>query len=114
MIGPPEVGDLGTILGVWAHPDDEAFLSGGVMAAARINGQRVVVVTATRGELGTPDPHTWPPHRPAHVPIDIASVQVAGAIDAVEPDTILTFGPDGYTGHRDHRTTSAWVDAAVS
>ena len=26
---------LGTVLGIWAHPDDEAFLSAGLMAAAR-------------------------------------------------------------------------------
>ena len=54
---------LGTILGIWAHPDDEAYLSGGLMALARDAGSRVVCVTATRGELGTPDPATWPPER---------------------------------------------------
>ena len=53
----------GTILGVWAHPDDEAYLSAGLMARARRNGQRVVVVTATPGELGTDDPSRWPPAR---------------------------------------------------
>jgi hypothetical protein len=29
---------LGTVLGIWAHPDDEAFLSAGLMAAARDAG----------------------------------------------------------------------------
>ena len=29
------IGELGTILGIWAHPDDEAYLSGGLMALAR-------------------------------------------------------------------------------
>ena len=33
------------------------------MAMARDNGSRVVCVTATRGELGTPDPDAWPPQR---------------------------------------------------
>ena len=33
------------------------------MALARDNGQRVVCVTATRGERGTPDPVAWPPDR---------------------------------------------------
>ena len=46
---------LGTVLGVWAHPDDEAYLAGGLMAAAVDAGARVVCVTATRGERGTPD-----------------------------------------------------------
>jgi GlcNAc-PI de-N-acetylase len=57
------VAALGTILGVWAHPDDEAYLSGGLMAMARDLGSRVVCVTATRGELGTTDPVAWPPTR---------------------------------------------------
>jgi LmbE family N-acetylglucosaminyl deacetylase len=52
--------DLGTILSVWAHPDDETYLCGGLMAAARRAGHRVVCVTATRGELGSTDPDRWP------------------------------------------------------
>ena len=47
---------LGTILGVWAHPDDETYPSAGLMAAAVAAGQRVVLVHATRGESGTSDP----------------------------------------------------------
>ena len=39
-----------TLLGVWAHPDDEAYLSAGLMAESRRRGDRVVVVTATLGE----------------------------------------------------------------
>ena len=52
---------LGTVLGVWAHPDDETYLCGGIMAAAVAAGSRVVCVTATRGELGSTDPVRWPP-----------------------------------------------------
>ena len=59
--------DLGTVLGIWAHPDDEAFLSAGLMAAARDAGRRVVCVTATLGEHGTDDPQRWPPQRLAQV-----------------------------------------------
>src|SRR3954454_14586814 len=29
------IDDLGTLLGVWAHPDDEVYLSASLMAAAR-------------------------------------------------------------------------------
>src|SRR5687768_12025461 len=58
-----DVSKLGTIMGIWAHPDDEAYLSGGLMAVARDAGSRVVCVTATRGELGSPDPQAWPPDR---------------------------------------------------
>lgn len=137
-----DVEALGTILGVWAHPDDEAYLSGGLMAIARDGGARVVCVTATRGELGTPDPARWPPHRLAEARtgelarcLEILGVgehhwlgygdgQCAAAaasdavgrlceiVDEVRPDTVLTFGPDGITGHADHQTVSAWTTAA--
>ena len=137
-----DVAALGTILGVWAHPDDEAYLSGGLMALARDNGQRVVCVTATRGERGTPDPVAWPPERLAEertrelagclsilgveehhwlgyrdggcagADHDPAVARLADLIGDVRPDTVLTFGPDGMTGHADHRTVSAWTGAA--
>jgi LmbE family N-acetylglucosaminyl deacetylase len=140
--GPVEVADLGTIMGIWAHPDDEAYLSGGLMAMATDAGSRVVCVTATRGELGTADPQTWPPARLAAERsaelarcLDILGVAehhwlgyhdgqcaavavtdaVAGLcdlIDEVDPDTVLTFGPDGFTGHRDHQSVGAWTAAA--
>ena len=136
------VAELGTVLGVWAHPDDEAYLSGGLMAIARENGQRVVCVTATRGELGTPDPVAWPPERLAAERtgelarcLDILGVgehhwlgyrdggcavvelaepvaRLCELIDQIRPDTVLTFGPDGITGHPDHQTVSAWTGAA--
>lgn len=134
---------LGTVLGIWAHPDDEAYLAGGVMAAAVAGGARVVCVTATRGERGTPDAVAWPPARLAAVreaelaaSLAILGVtehrvlgypdggcaavrpgeavgRLAAAVAEVRPDTVLTFGPDGITGHPDHRTVSAWATAAV-
>lgn len=57
------ISELGTILSIWAHPDDETYLSGGLMAAAAANGQRVVCVTPTAGERGTSSPELWPPER---------------------------------------------------
>ena len=134
---------LGTVLGVWAHPDDEAYLSGGLMAAAVDAGARVVCVTATSGERGTPDPTEWPPARlrPLRDAELVASLALLGVTDhrhldypdggcdgvpageavgrlvdliaEVRPDTVLTFGPDGMTGHADHRTVSAWATSAV-
>jgi LmbE family N-acetylglucosaminyl deacetylase len=142
---------LGTIVGVWAHPDDEVYLSGGLMAAAAAQGQRVVVVTATRGEHGTDDPVTWPPARLAarrteEIAASLAALggdgiehrflgdargrchldgtlagdpgaetvdELAGVLADVAPDTVLTFGPDGLTGHGDHRAVSAWTDRAL-
>lgn len=41
-----------TLLAVYAHPDDEAFGSGGTLAKYATAGHDVYVVTATRGEAG--------------------------------------------------------------
>lgn len=133
---------LGTVLGVWAHPDDEAYLSAGLMAVARDAGDRVVCVTATRGEHGTPDPHRFPPpvlgarrerelaaalavldvHE--HHQLGLGDGSLAGAdwamasavighiVHEVQPDTIVTFGPDGITGHPDHVAVSVWATQA--
>ncbi|TCK22278.1 PIG-L deacetylase family protein [Pseudonocardia endophytica] len=137
-----EVAPPRTLLGVWAHPDDEAFLSSGLILDARDRGDRVVVVTATRGELGTDDPAAWPPDRlGAHrarelaaslavlgvtehrwlgytdgdcpnVPEGAAVDAVSAIIDETRPDTIVTFGSDGVTGHLDHRAVGAWTRRA--
>lgn len=133
--------ELGTILSVWAHPDDETYLAAGVMAAATDRGQRVVCVSATAGERGTSDPERWPPTRlgrirrweaaAAMAVVGITEHHVFGLPDGalaahdevglsmvsrllaeVQPDTIITFGPDGMTFHPDHITVSRWVTEA--
>jgi LmbE family N-acetylglucosaminyl deacetylase len=134
---------LGTVLGVWGHPDDEAYLSGGLMAAAAEAGQRVVCVTATRGEAGFPDDdtrsvaeriairegelaaclaalgvteHHWLDSRDGEcdqVSLDDVVPALCELIDEVRPDTVITFGPDGMTGHVDHVAVSRWTTAAV-
>src|SRR5579863_3915051 len=43
---------MATALFFHAHPDDEAIATGGTMARMADEGHRVVLVTATRGELG--------------------------------------------------------------
>ncbi|MEP6625735.1 MAG: PIG-L family deacetylase [Acidimicrobiia bacterium] len=42
----------GTLVLFHAHPDDEAIATGGTMARSAAEGHRVVLVCATRGELG--------------------------------------------------------------
>lgn len=138
------VADLGTILSVWAHPDDETYLSAGIMARAIRNGQGVVCVHATKGEAGSQDEERWPLDRLAEirelelaealrvlgvtehrwlgypdggcvdVPAEEATAQIAAIIEEVEPDTVLTFGPDGQTGHPDHIALCEWTTAAVA
>lgn len=43
---------MATLVFFHAHPDDEAIATAGTMLAARRDGHRVVLVMATRGELG--------------------------------------------------------------
>jgi LmbE family N-acetylglucosaminyl deacetylase len=38
---------------------------------------------------------------------------LAALVDEIRPDTVITFGPDGFTGHPDHRAVSAWTDAGL-
>jgi LmbE family N-acetylglucosaminyl deacetylase len=136
---PPSSRSGRTLLGVWAHPDDEAFLSAGLMLEHLARGDRVVVVTATLGEHGTDDPGTWPPRRLAArrarelrrslATLGVSEHRVLGFEDGdcvnrdgtdaiaallteIRPDRIVTFGPDGMTGHPDHRAVSCWTTVA--
>lgn len=43
---------MATVVFLHAHPDDETIITGGTMAGLAEGGHRVVLVTATRGELG--------------------------------------------------------------
>ena len=45
---------MSTLVCFHAHPDDEAISTGGLMATAAAAGHRVVLVSATRGEVGEP------------------------------------------------------------
>ena len=40
------------IVFVFAHPDDESFSSGGTIAKLAKKGEKVILITATRGEAG--------------------------------------------------------------
>jgi LmbE family N-acetylglucosaminyl deacetylase len=52
---------MSTLVCFHAHPDDEALSTGGLMAKAAAAGHRVVVVTATNGEQGEPQPGVLEP-----------------------------------------------------
>lgn len=145
--GSPDIARLHTdlprhVMGVWAHPDDEAHLSAGLMARMTDAGRSVTVLTLTRGEKGTSDPADFDqPHFAAHrerelraslaevgvhdvrvlgyrdgecdlVDAEAAISCIADVIASVGPDLLVTFGPDGITGHCDHRIVSAWVTEA--
>lgn len=137
---PVDVSELGTILGVWAHPDDEVFTSGGLIASALANGQEVIVVTATFGDGGQTsdeskwprvdlakirkselddslailglDRHHWLGHKDGHldsVDNKQAVAEILSLIKDKQIDTIVSFEPDGITGHPDHKQVSDWA-----
>jgi LmbE family N-acetylglucosaminyl deacetylase len=137
------VDHLGTVLSVWAHPDDETYLASGLMAQAVRDGHRVYCVTATRGEGGSLDEERWPTatlgsvreqelmaglarlgvreHEFLDLPdIDMQTplpeshgpTRIAELMAEVRPDTVLTFGPEGMTGHEAHKSVSRWVTDA--
>jgi LmbE family N-acetylglucosaminyl deacetylase len=142
MTDQPTTPDLGAILGVWAHPDDETYLSAALMARGVRNGRRVTCVTATRGEEGSWDEERWPTatmgkvrdaelmrsleilgvtdHRwldyydgtCADADQEEATAKVEAILREVDPDTVLSFGPDGMTDHPDHKRTCAWAAEA--
>ena len=132
-----------TILGIWAHPDDEVFTSGGLMADAIRSGDRVVCLHLTRGEAGLYYRQPWSGRdlaavRSAELAASLARLGVSeqrfldlpdgglclvtwddmvarlhDALVDVDPDVIVTFGSDGFTGHPDHRAVAGWVSTAV-
>jgi LmbE family N-acetylglucosaminyl deacetylase len=125
------VAGLGTVVALFAHPDDESYLAGGLMAAARQRGQRVVCVTATAGGEGG-DPAVRAAELDAALaalggierllldlpdggcrllgddPVDL----LADVLAEISPDTVVTFDDCGHTGHPDHMAVARWTVAA--
>lgn len=121
------------LLAVFAHPDDEAYRAGGVLAMLARRGARVQVLTATRGQAGSrgEPPLCAPEELPAlrerelrcacaalgiepPILLDYRDGCLAEADSAalvaeilalaadLRPQVMLSFGPDGLSGHPDH------------
>jgi LmbE family N-acetylglucosaminyl deacetylase len=82
-----------TLMAFFAHPDDEAFGTGGTLAKYGAEGCRVYLVTATRGEAGeivVPDLTT-----PADLPfVRERELRCACEIYGIHPPRFLDY-PDG-------------------
>ncbi len=128
------------LLAVFAHPDDESFRCGGTLALlARQGGVRVQVLTATRGEAGVPgltsqqagqvrqaelecacralgiEPPILLDYHDgtlAEVDEEEAVAQVLAVIRELRPQVLLTWPPDGLSGHPDHVAVSRWTASA--
>jgi LmbE family N-acetylglucosaminyl deacetylase len=103
------------------HADDPSFRFVLVHATSGEAGQIAEGSGATRETLGSireeedrrswitlgrePDRHEWlryQDHRLEEVPFDELVDRVAAILAEERPDVVLTFGPDGITGHPDH------------
>ncbi len=123
------------MLAIFAHPEDESFAAGGMLAKYAREGVRVVLLCLTKGEAGIPG---MPPKfagsiragelRRAEEMLGIevyilsytdgklASMDtrelleaISTWIDLVQPQVIVTFGPEGVSGHPDHIAVSKLV-----
>ena len=125
----------GSLLLVFAHPDDESSSVAGTTAKYTQRGVSVDLVCATRGEKGTrldvpPDVDTATAReaglRIAARITGIRDIYLLGYMDGdlekadtgevanrvmkimqkVQPEVVITFGPDGISGHPDHKAIS--------
>jgi len=134
--------DRQRLLAVFAHPDDETFLAGGTLATYATGGWDVRLVCATRGEAGRRGPYEAASTAgfgelrmaelraacdalgigPPHV-LDCADgggASCAGKAQAATlellrtfaPHAVITFGPDGISGHPDHLAVHQLVTTA--
>jgi dephospho-CoA kinase len=132
----------GPLLAMFAHPDDESFAIGGTLARYADAGAEVHVWCATPGDAGTLHGGGMSREELGTVRADELSKAAAilgvhevhrggfpdGALQAadpaghqaaadilrrVRPEVVVTFGPDGVTGHADHQAVHRWVTTAV-
>lgn len=118
------------LLALFAHPDDESYRAGGLLALLARSGVQVQVLTATRGEAGLPagyapealysvrekelncacqalhllPPLVWdyPDGRLAECEPEMLIQRILFIAQEIQPQVMLSFGPDGLSGHPDH------------
>lgn len=126
------------MLAILCHPDDESFAIGGTLAKYAHQDVQVILLCATRGEAGIPGAKTeeagnirerelmqaaehlgievyflgFPDGELANTPPEMLLESIACWIDLVQPQVIITFGPEGVSGHPDHVTISRTVTQA--
>jgi N-acetylglucosamine malate deacetylase 2 len=124
---------------VLAHPDDESFSIGGTLARYADEGIDVQLIVATRGEAGIPGKSTAETAvlreaelRRACAELGVPQLTFLNYVDGklativdsagaahllalmrrAQPDVVVTFGPDGISGHPDHLAVHRWTTAA--
>jgi LmbE family N-acetylglucosaminyl deacetylase len=116
------------MLVILAHPDDESFTAGGTLAKYARQAVQVVLLCATRGEAGIAgvkpeaagkiregelrkaaeqlgiEVHFLGCHdgELSHCRMEMLAESMAWWMDLIQPQVIITFGPEGVSGHPDH------------
>ncbi|MCD8484289.1 PIG-L family deacetylase [Candidatus Woesebacteria bacterium] len=124
---------MAKVLAVFAHPDDESFGPGGTLALWAQANAEIHLVCVTRGEVGcntTDEPTAEVRERELRAAADILGISsveflnfvdgdlsnrsmialadiLGKKIESFEPDTVLTFGLNGVSGHLDHMAVAS-------
>jgi LmbE family N-acetylglucosaminyl deacetylase len=93
-----------------AHPDDEAIATGGTMALAKSEGHRVVLVSATRGELGEHAPESLAPGERL-VDRRVAELHAAAEVLGVDRVEFLDYLDSGMAGEPTNDAPGSFASA---
>ena len=104
---------MATLLLVHAHPDDEAISTGGVMLKAKAHGHRVVLVTATRGEVGEIYNMDEATSRPHLGEIRTKELQNAAEILGVDRQEFLGYRDSGMVDTEDNKDPRSFHQAKL-
>ncbi len=132
------------LVGVFAHPDDDVYSIGGSLALERdgldvtlvfctsgdagpiwidgverkdLGGVREREQAASMAVLGIDADVRFLRHPDYHlpeVPFELLVGQIGAVLSGVRPDVVVTFGPDGWSGHHDHARAGEATDAAFA
>jgi LmbE family N-acetylglucosaminyl deacetylase len=128
-----------TLLVILPHPDDESFPMGGTLAKYAAEGVEITLICATLGEMGIPDIEPaqaaiirekelkaaasilgihkvqfmrYQDGSLANVDTENFISYLMNAMRRLNPEAVITFGPDGISGHPDHVAISRLVTTA--
>jgi N-acetyl-1-D-myo-inositol-2-amino-2-deoxy-alpha-D-glucopyranoside deacetylase len=132
----------GGVLAVFAHPDDESLLAGGVLAGCAAAGRRVAIVSMTRGERGpeagvdgrglgevrevellaaaralgasAAECLDYPDGDLAGVDEEQAAQALSRLVAREQPELVISFSEEGLYWHPDHLAVSRLLEAALA
>jgi N-acetyl-1-D-myo-inositol-2-amino-2-deoxy-alpha-D-glucopyranoside deacetylase len=104
---------MSTLLLVHAHPDDESISTGGAMMKARADGHRVVLVTATRGEVGEIYNMNEESTRPHLGDVRTKELENAARILGVNRGEFLDYRDSGMVGTADNENPKSFHQAPL-